>query len=116
MNERAIGINGLNVTKVKDEIKFNGVHEFKVEDRDTGDVLLEIKYQCGARKDSNSTRGILDLDLLYIVKERLKTFQNGDFACKENEMALLKVEEAIMWQNKRAQDREERGVLGTYSI
>ena len=113
--EKAIGVNGLNVTKVEDEIKFNGVHDFKVEDKETGDVLLEVEYQCGARTDVNSKRGILDLDLLYIVRERLRTFQAGKFACRENEMALLKVEEAIMWQNKRVQDRDDRGVLGTYN-
>lgn len=36
-----------------------------------------IKFQNGARKDPNAVHGILDTDLLEIVRDRLKGFQNG---------------------------------------
>lgn len=72
-----------------------------------------IQFQNGARKLSDSIHGILDSDLLEIVRHRLKCFQQGQFATRENEMALMHIEEALLWMNKRVEDRIERGVLGT---
>ena len=56
--------------------------------------------------------GIIDSDLLEIVRDRLKDFQAGPFASKENEHALTHIEEALMWMNRRVEDRIERNVLG----
>lgn len=72
-----------------------------------------IEFQKGPRKDPEARQGILDCDLLEIVRDRLKAFQNGPMATRENEMALQHVEEALMWMNKRVEDRAERAVLGT---
>lgn len=77
------------------------------------DVLQILEYQCGPRKDENSIHGILDQDLLEIVRHRLQCFQKGDYATRENALALTHIEEALMWMAKRANDRAERGVLGT---
>ena len=71
-----------------------------------------IKFQEGPRKDINSTQGIIDSDLLEIVRDRLKDFQAGPLATKENEHALTHIEEALMWMNRRVEDRIERNVLG----
>ena len=73
-----------------------------------------IVFQKGPRLDQNSVSGVLDCDLLEIVRDRLKCFQKGDFACRENACALTHIEEALMWMNKRVEDRAERNVLGTY--
>ena len=75
---------------------------------------VKIQFQHGARKDENAIHGILDTDLLEIVRDRLKGFQNGDFATRENAIALTHIEEALLWMNKRVEDRAERNVLGTY--
>ena len=75
--------------------------------------LACIEFQKGPRNDPDARHGILDVDLLEIVRDRLKAFQEGPFATRENEMALMHVEEALLWMNKRAEDRAERGVLGT---
>ena len=72
-----------------------------------------ISFQDGARKINGSTNGILDVDLLEIVRHRLQCFQNGEYATRENAIALTHVEEALLWLNKRVEDRAERGVLGT---
>ena len=74
----------------------------------------KITFQNGARKDENAVHGILDTDLLEIVRDRLKGFQNGDFATRENAIALTHIEEALLWMNKRVEDRIERNVLVTY--
>ena len=80
---------------------------------DLGSFGCVILFQNGARNEENSISGVIDTDLLEIVRDRLKSFQAGDFACRENAMALTKIEEALMWLNKRVEDRIERNVLGT---
>lgn len=72
-----------------------------------------IMFQNGARKLSDSTHGVLDTDLLEIVRHRLQAFQSGPFSSRENAVALTHIEEALMWMNRRVEDRIERNVLGT---
>lgn len=76
-------------------------------------IIIEIQLQNGARKDEKSIHGVLDSDLLEIVRHRLQCFQEGDFATRENAIALTHIEEALLWMNKRVEDRIERNVLGT---
>ena len=84
----------------------------KVEDEyDT--YCAHICFQNGPRKNPDSDCGVLDTDLLEIVRDRLKGFQSGEFATEYNAQALLHVEEALMWLNRRVEDRIERQVLGT---
>lgn len=73
-----------------------------------------IEFQKGPRKDPDSIHGVLDTDLLEIVRDRLEGFQAGDFATEDNAKALEHIEIALMYMNKRVMDRYERNVLGTY--
>lgn len=91
----------------------SGRHNYEIRRADTGEKLLDIQFQNGARKEENSIAGVLDSDLLEIVRHRLQAFQAGDYATRENACALTHIEEALMWMSKRADDRAERGVLGT---
>lgn len=75
-------------------------------------VLEDIKLQCGPHKEEGSQHGVIDSDLLEIVRDRLKSFQAGPFASRENACALTHIEEALMWLNRRIEDRIERNVLG----
>ena len=74
---------------------------------------MTLQFQNGARKLEESTHGLLDTDLLEIVRDRLKGFQSGEFSTRENACALTHIEEALMWMNRRVEDRIERDVLGT---
>ena len=76
-------------------------------------ALACIEFQKGPRLDPQARHGVLDTDLLEIVRDRLHAFQDGPFACPENEKALQHIEEALLWMNKRVEDRAERNVLGT---
>lgn len=76
-------------------------------------VITEIQFQRGARKEDGSIHGVIDTDLLEIVRDRLKSFQAGPFSSRENACALTHIEEALMWMNRRVEDRIERNVLGT---
>lgn len=94
-----------------------GYHEYDIymanETPETGEPIMVIQFQKGPRNDPASRRGILDGDLLEIVRDRLRAFQDGPYATRENACALTHIEEALMWMNKRAEDRAERNVLGT---
>ncbi len=80
---------------------------------DPNDILLQVGFQNGPRKAADSIHGVLEGDLLEIVRNRLQSFQKGPFATEDNANALRHIEEALMWLNKRQADRKERGVLGT---
>lgn len=84
-------------------------------DNGNGDakVYTNIQMQNGARKLPDSIHGVLDTDLLEIVRHRLQCFQQGQFATRDNAIALTHIEEALMWMNRRVEDRIERNVLGT---
>lgn len=73
----------------------------------------EIQFQNGPRNLETSISGVLEVDLLEIVRDRLAAFQSGEYATRENAIALTHIEEALLWMNKRTEDRFERGVLGT---
>ena len=73
----------------------------------------ELQFQNGARKEEGSIHGVIDTDLLEIVRHRLQCFQAGPFSSRENACALTHIEEALMWMNRRVEDRIERNVLGT---
>lgn len=89
-------------------------HEYTIACGKSGiDPAILIMFQKGARKEPGSMYGVLDCDLLEIVRDRLKAFQAGPFATEYNAQALLHVEEALMWMNRRVEDRIERSVLGT---
>ena len=72
-----------------------------------------IQFQNGARKEESSIPGVIDSDLIEIVKHRLEAFQKGPFSSRENAIVLTHLEEALMWMNRRVEDRIERNVLGT---
>ena len=71
-----------------------------------------IQFQNGARSEWGSISGVIDTDLLEIVRDRLKGFQDGKFATEYNAKALEYIELALMYMNRRVEDRIERGVLG----
>lgn len=39
---------------------------------------------------------------------------NSRFACRENSIAITKMQEALMWLNERTRERKERGVEGKH--
>jgi hypothetical protein len=83
------------------------------------DLLPErhfIQFQNGPRLEPDSQHGILDTDLLEIVRHRIQSFQSGPFATRENAIALTHIEEALLWMNKRVEDRAEAQTLGTNKV
>ena len=74
-----------------------------------------IRFQNGPIAE-NGVNGITQEVLLAIVIDRLQSFQKGPFACRENALALTKLEEAKLWLFSRTMERMTRGVEGTNKV
>lgn len=60
--------------------------------------------------------GVTHEALIVIVIDRLQAFQRGPFACRENALALTKLEEAQHWLHHRTRARMARQVEGTHQV
>lgn len=78
---------------------------------ETPKVFANIQFQNGAILE-NGINGCQNEDLIEVVLDRLRDFQNGKFPCRENAIAITKLEEALMWLDKRTLDRKKIDVEG----
>ncbi len=78
-----------------------------------GQRLGVVDFQAGPIKE-NGVNGVCNEDLIAMVICRLEHFNQSEFRCHENSMAITKLEEALMWLRKRTMSREQRGVAGTH--
>lgn len=75
---------------------------------------LIVLFQNGPIQEADGgINGVSNEALIAIVIDRMRGFQSGQYACHENALALTKLEEALMWLQKRTRDRMARGVEGT---
>lgn len=74
-----------------------------------------VMFQNGPIKEFG-VNGITGEALLAIEIDRLRGFQKGPFACRENAIALTHIEEALMWLQRRTVARIKRGVEGTNQL
>ncbi len=72
----------------------------------------DVVFQNGPIKEFG-VNGVTQEALLAIVIDRLRSFQAGLFACRENAIALTHCEDALMWLQLRTRKRIKRGVEGT---
>ena len=89
----------------------NAHHKYAIKDKE-GKLLGWLNFQDGPIKEAG-INGVMDENLLAIVIDRLTGFQEGSFQCRENALALTRIQEALLWLEKRTKDREKRGVEGT---
>lgn len=102
--------------EVKEKQEFNAPHHFEVRSvEEPDDVLTFVDFQCGPIKE-NGVNGCCNEDLLVMILERLNGFQNSEFKCRENALAITKIEEALLWLRKRTIGRENKGIEGTHKI
>ena len=91
--------------------KLNGI-EVSPDGSVTGE-LCSISFQNGPIKESG-VNGITNEAILAVVIDRMRSFQAGQFACRENAIALTHFEEGLMWLQRRTVSRIKRGVEGTH--
>lgn len=69
----------------------------------------------GRGDDRQAPNGAFVETVIAAVVQRIEHYQAGKFKCRENALAITKLEEALMWLNKRTADREARQVEGTHA-
>ena len=116
---KQLEINDLNTAKYtriwhEDEPKFNAPHHFVITNgAERWQIKIDLQEgpieECGVN-------GCCNEDLLNIVKVRLEGFQASEFACRENAIALTKIDEALLWLHHRTNKRVARGVEGTHTV
>ena len=80
---------------------------------------IEIHWQDGplsvdgVRKEPNGAfvEGVINAAI-----GRLEFYNETKFKCRENSLAITKLQEALHWLNSRTENRTKRGVEGTHQI
>ena len=71
---------------------------------------LSFTIQNGPIKEVG-LNGCQVVDVIAVAKKIIEELQ-AKFPCRENAMTITKLDEALMWQDKRTADREARNVEG----
>lgn len=74
-----------------------------------------LHFQEGPVKEAG-VNGLTQEALLAIVIDRLRCFQAGPFACRENAIALTHIETGLLWLKMRTLERTARGVEGSTQL
>lgn len=75
------------------------------------DNVITFKIQQGPIKE-HGVNGC-QIDTLVLTAKIMLEKLNEKFPCRENYLAITKLQEALMWLEHRKKDRENRGVEGT---
>ncbi len=81
----------------------------------TEGIGMAIRWQDGPLAITERNGAFVE-DLIEAAIGRLRFYNAGAFACRENTLALQHLEEALHWCQARTADREKRGVEGTHAL
>ena len=72
-----------------------------------------INWQNGVVENGKPNGAFVE-DVITAVIERIEYYNDSKFRCRENSVAITKLEEALMWLRYRTSNRETQGVENTY--
>lgn len=72
-----------------------------------------INWQNGIIEDGEQNGAFVE-DVLEAARQRLQFFNRTRFRCRENSIAITKIEEALQWLDWRTRSRVRQGVENTY--
>ena len=87
-----------------------GEIHFHPKDHPKYGVSLQVQFQHGPVGD-NGVNGVQNEQVIELLVMRLRDL-NSKFPCRENSIAITKLEEAMMWLEKRTAARVAQGVEG----
>ena len=82
-------------------------------------VGISISWQngpLGRGEDRIEPNGAFVEGVIAAALDRLQYYQSSKFKCRENALAITKLEEALHWCQHRTADREARDVEGTHTV
>ncbi len=80
---------------------------------------LDINWQNGPLSVDGQRRepsGAFVETVIAAALDRIEYYNSTQFRCRENSLAITKLEEALHWLHHRTADREARGVEGTHVV
>lgn len=89
-----------------------GSNKFENDGNFTDPPWIRIKFQAGPLREVG-VNGCAIEDVIDVLVTRLEGFQSGLFRCRENALAITKLEEAKQWLLYRTGKRQAQGVEGT---
>jgi hypothetical protein len=75
---------------------------------------IMINWQDGIILPDGVQNGAFVEDVLEAARQRLLYFNSTRFRCRENSLAITKIEEALQWLDWRTRNRLSQGVENTY--
>lgn len=94
-------------------------HDYLLENFESKAQVQELAFIKKEPKAEGSTEmltihdGTTNEEVLKVLIHRL-TGLNAKFPCRENSIVITKLEESLMWLEKRTADRKARGVEGKH--
>ncbi len=89
----------------------NAHREYAIVDAKRDEAIQTFTFQSGPVCEEG-VNGVTNEALLGIVAHRLQAYQSGPMACRENAIALMKIEHALEWLHGRTRRRLAAGVEG----
>lgn len=79
---------------------------------------INVEFVKGSKVEGENINpkvdGVLVEQLIAVCVDHLKTVNVGELATRETSIAIIKLEESLLWLLKRELDRKRAGTLGTY--
>ncbi len=101
--------------------EFSAVNRIDEQDNPAGGTVrgvgLSIDWQdgpLGRGEDRKAPNGAFVETVIVAALQRIEFYQAGKFKCRENALAITKLEEALHWLSARTTTREQRQVEGTH--
>lgn len=93
-------------------------HKYELSNMESGSQVIqfiekEVADSDGGLKTINN--GTTNEEVLKMLIDRMQYLQQKQ-SCRENALVITKLEESLMWLEKRTADRKSRGVEGTVNI
>lgn len=102
--------------------KFSAVNDVDANQNPTGGnvrgIGLSIDWQngpLGRGEDRKEPNGVFVETVIAAALQRIEAYQASKFKCRENALAITKLEEALHWLNARTNRRESQQVEGTHA-
>lgn len=88
--------------------EFNNVDVY---DQQTLRFIHKVPVSPGSTDLETIDNGTTNEEVLAMMIDRMKYLQ-AKFPCRENALVITKLEESLMWLNKRTEERKARNVEG----
>ncbi len=118
------GLNWIDVTAIDEPGAGGANHKYRIDayvvqaegelvkNEHTLAYSLTIDFQHGPIKE-NAVNGLLESALISVLLDRQRSFNKGEFSCRENSLTITHLEEALHWQGHRSRVRKFQNVEGT---